>query len=216
MPFDTRPVLMNSTLPAPTYAPRHYRTAIEAERDLETIYLADDLEETCTFAAAFGDPVILASAALPLKNRKEAVAHWRKKQVRALLVGSADFRRFFDGSPVELREAMNEGKVSQEEIAAQVSAFVEADEKKRWEVLNASKADLRKALRAALRDCDSEGPDEGQVLPGWLAILANGEVGIFRRRAACVAWARASRLRYYLGVLDGPAAGIHPAPEGGE
>lgn len=197
-------------------APSVHPFAIDAERDLETKYLGDDLDETCIFAAGFGDPVIFASAALPLKNRKEAVAHWRKKQFLALLTGNADFRRFLDGSPAELREAVTAGKVSQAEIAAQVAVFKAAAEKKRWEVLNASKADLRKAVRAALRDCEPKGPDEGQVLPGWLAILSNGEVGIFRRRRAGVEWARASRLRFYLGMIDVESAGFHPAPEGEE
>lgn len=207
---------MISTLsPAPSVLNIH-TFAVAAEHDLETIFLGDDLEATCIFAAGFGDPVIFASAALPLKNRKEAVAHWRKKQFRAILVGNPDFRRFLEGSPVELREAITEGKISQAEIAAQVAEFKEAADNKRWEVLNASKADLRQAMRAALKDCDSEAAEEGQVLPGWLAILANGEVGIFRRRRACIEWARASRLRYFLGVLDGASASINPAPEGEE
>lgn len=148
---------MISTLsPAPSVLDIH-PFAVAAEHDLETIFLGDDLEATCIFAARFGDPVIFASAALPLKNRKEAVAHWRKKQFRAILVGNPDFRRFLEGSPVELREAITEGKISQAEIAAQVAEFKEAADNKRWEILNASKADLRQAMRAALKDCDSEG-----------------------------------------------------------
>ena len=207
---------MNATLIPAVPAPYIHPFAIAAEQDLEAKYLGDDLEVTCIFAAAFGDPVIFASAALPLKNRKEAVAHWRKKQFLALLTGNPDFRRFLDGSPEELREAVTAGKVSQAEIAAQVAEFKEAADNKRWEVLNASKADLRQAMRAALKDCDSEAAEAGLVLPGWLAILANGEVGIFRRRRACIEWARASRLRYFLGVLDGASASINPAPEGEE
>jgi hypothetical protein len=204
---------MNATLP-PVFTRWIAPLIVATERDLEKDYLGDDLEAICQFAVSTGDAVLIASAALPPTKRREAVLHWRKKQVRNLLAASADFRRYIDGSPGETLESILEGKISFAALDAEVVSFKEQAEKLRMEKLNASKAALRAALRGALMDCD--GSEEGTILPGYVAILANGEVGLFHRRGACVEWARASRQRYFLGVLDGASGSFHPAPEGDE
>lgn len=41
------------------------------------------------------------------------------------------------------------------------------------------------------------------MFPSFYAILKNGEVGLFRRRAVCVLWARASGDAFVLGNFEG-------------
>jgi hypothetical protein len=192
-----------STLPAlpPSIAAVRLQAAtVQAtERDLETKFLGNDLDEICAVAIAAADPVFLASAALPLENRRVAVIHWRKKQVAEILRLS-DFNGFIESAEAEQAAAIRSGEVPLAEVHAMAEAWRAEVVQRRNAAMTASKEAMRAAIHSALQD----GGDtvEGAALPGFLAILETGEVGLFRRRAACLDWARAAGCRFFLGVMD--------------
>lgn len=197
--------------PAPAPAvPATFETLAAKERELEAKYLGDDLDEICTVAYASGDPVFIASAALPLKNRRAAFVHWRKKRVRELLAQPA-FQRFLDSAEAELREAITAGEKPLAEIAALAAAF----EEERAQSLAAARDASKKALRAALIENvrDARGDEQGPILPCFLAILATGESAIFRRRHAAVEWGRAANCRWLLAEIKPEATRIFPGVE---
>jgi len=184
---------------------------VATERDLIARYLSDDLDEVCAAAAAAGDPVFLAMATLPLASRREAIDRWRKKKVCELMATSEPVRDFLAQAAPDLAESIREGQVSLSEIDHSISAFREDAEQRQRELVLASKTAMAKAVRSVLRDCSEA--DEGTISPQYLAILANGEFGLFRRREGCLQFARASGIRFMLCELDGSKTRIYPGPE---
>lgn len=195
--------------PAPAI-PATVETLAAKEREFEAKYLGDDLDEICAAAYASGDPVFIASAALPLKNRRAAFVHWRKKRVCELLAQPA-FQRFLAAAEAELREAITAGETPLAEIKALAADF----EEKRAQSLAAARDASKEALRAALIENvkDSSGNEQGPILPGFVAILATGESAIFRRRHAAVEWARAANCRWLFAEIQPEATRIFPGPE---
>ena len=224
MSFDTAARVMNAatlTPPADSSAPsnrpvcsRWFPASLAAtDADLQERFLGADLSEVCCAATAAGDPLFIATAGLPLKNRREAVANWRAKQLAALLAKSETFANWYAQSAPEVQAAIRAGETPFAEIDLAVASHSEEASRLRMETVNASKARLREAVKAALRDCD--GSEVNTVVPGFIAIREDGEVGLFRRRGACVEWARASGGRYLLAEVARESLAIHPGGSAG-
>ena len=184
---------------------------VSADADLEARYLGDDIDETCAAAADSGDARILASAVHPLETRREAFAAWRVKQVATLLAENSDFREFYDKAGIEDQQAICDGRIALARIDGLISTHRAELERRRADAREESKKALRAGMLAALRDCD--GTETGPIVPNFLAILENGEVGLFRKRAACVAWARASGGRFFMGNFEPGTHRIERGPE---
>jgi hypothetical protein len=195
---------------AALFATRSPAAAVVAEAEFQEKFLGDDLETRCAVAIATGDPVFLASAALPVENRRAAVAHWRKKRFAELLKDSG-FARFFAAADTALRESIEAGETPLVDTLNLFAAFQEEAAQRRNASLCASKAALRSAVHAVLKDGRENAP--GGDMPGFLAILETGEFAIFRHRAACQEWARAAECRYMLCVFDSADHRIFPGPE---
>ncbi len=202
---------MSATLLPISFA-RIQSDPIAAEADLLAIYLGDDMDAVCAIAIAASDPVLLTNAALPLKNRRAAIINWRKKQVREMLQRNPDFQRYYDAATPAHRESICGGEIALAELAAEVSALRQERDARQRNARMESKENLRASLHSALRDCD--GTEEGLIVPGFLAILENGEIGLFRRRAACVEWARASGVAFLFGNFERGSYKVHSAPAG--
>ena len=145
-----------------------------------------------------------------LKNRRAALKNWRKKQVRDWLQCDDDARRFHDNASADLRESILEGDIPLAGLAEQVAASRQERDARHVAARLESKARLAQSQRAALQDCD--GTEHGFTVPGFLAILETGEVGLFRRRHTCVEWARASGGAFLLGNFEQSSFRMHLGP----
>lgn len=207
---DTPAAAPQSTARPPLVAPRFIPARAAAiEADLAARFLGDDLAERCAFAAAFSDPLFLATAALPLESRREAATAWRKRTVEQLAADSPPLREFIDAQPVETREAIRAGEMPLAELDGLAADFHEIRHAERMERLNASKQALRRSIHAALGD-GGDIAENGAIVPGAAVILESGEVKLFRRRIAATEWARAAGCRYMLAEFNREAIAIHP------
>lgn len=199
---------MNIPIHAPIARPRFLPVEpLQAEADLAP-FLGPDLAAACAAAVAAGDPLFICTAAGPLPRRLEAVTAWRKRTVGALLAACPPLADYFRAAPPDVQAAIRDGQKPLAEIEAAVAGWREETEGKRSAARLLSKNRLRAALVAALRDAD--GSEPGPVVPSFLAILESGEVGLFRRRGACIRWARDSGRRFFIGGLDPQHSKIHP------
>lgn len=185
---------------------------IAAEAELEALYLGSDMEAICDAAIASCDKVLIANSALPLENRRIAFTHWRKKAFSNWLTKDREFQLYYSSSSPETQEAINNGTASLAAVAVSVSALREAMENRRSMARQQAKERLREQVLSHLRDCD--GTEPRLIVPQFGAILESGELGLFRRRDACIKWVKESGGSYlFFGIALGSDMARYMTPE---
>lgn len=188
-----------------------HRALAATDAALQTDFLGDDLTAACTAAMVSADPVLICSAALPLKNRLEALRLWRKKQVAELSISSDPFRTFLEKAPSDQRDSIHEGKMPLVELDLLVANFSEETAERVRVIKQAAHEALLQSVRGALLDCDES--MQVRLDLGFLVILKSGETAIFRMRHNAVEWAQSHECNYLMAEFDPGKQRIHPGPD---